>query len=219
MKKLLLTLCLICSFTTIQAQAASITIKNQNLFYQMPDGYCEFNPENQKEGSYWHFFDKALGRSVSLAALIAPCKEVSAVKQGKYDDLSHVIILSFIGVDGKFMKFRLGNLAYTSFISMLKPQDLDKTINRANKRLKPYNVKLQSLMVSEPYVAKDQVSYTGAMNFAYQDQNIGFDFNVASALANKWPVAVALMSRNDKDLDMKRPILAYESIMQDLKGN
>lgn len=219
MRKLLLTLCLICSFTSMQSYAASITIKGQNLNYQMPDGYCEFNLKNQKESSYWNFFDKALGRSVEVAALLAPCKDISAAQNGNYDELTHMIILSFIGIDGKFVKFRFGNLAYTSFISMLKPQDLDKTINRANKRLSPYNVKIQSLMVSEANIAKDQVNYTGAINFAYKEQEFGFDFNVASALANKWPVAAAIMYRNDKKIDMHKPFLAYESIMHDLKEN
>lgn len=219
MRKLLLTLCLICSFTSMQSYAASITIKGQNLNYQMPEGYCEFNLKNQKESSYWSFFDKALGRSVEVAALLAPCEDISAAQKGNYDELTHMIILSFIGVDGKFMKFRLGNLAYTSFISMLKPQDLDKTINRANKRLSPYNVKIQSLMLSEANLTKDQVNYTGAINFAYKEQEFGFDFNVASALANKWPVAAAIMYRNDKKIDMHKPFLAYESIMHDLKEN
>lgn len=219
MRKLLLTLCLICSFTSMQSYAASITIKGQNLNYQMPEGYCEFNLKNQKESSYWNFFDKALGRSVEVAALLAPCKDISAAQNGNYDELTHMIILSFIGIDGKFVKFRFGNLAYTSFISMLKPQDLDKTINRANKRLSPYNVKIQSLMVSEANIAKDQVNYTGAINFAYKEQEFGFDFNVASALANKWPVAAAIMYRNDKKIDMHKPFLAYESIMHDLKEN
>lgn len=219
MRKLLLTLCLICSFTSMQSYAASITIKGQILNYQMPDGYCEFNLKNQKESSYWNFFDKALGRSVEVAALLAPCKDISAAQNGNYDELTHMIILSFIGIDGKFVKFRFGNLAYTSFISMLKPQDLDKTINRANKRLSPYNVKIQSLMVSEANIAKDQVNYTGAINFAYKEQEFGFDFNVASALANKWPVAAAIMYRNDKKIDMHKPFLAYESIMHDLKEN
>ena len=219
MRKLLLTLCLICSFTSMQSYAASITIKGQNLNYQMPDGYCEFNLKNQKESSYWNFFDKALGRSVEVAALLAPCKDISAAQNGNYDELTHMIILSFIGIDGKFVKFRFGNLAYTSFISMLKPQDLDKTINRANKRLSPYNVKIQSLMVSEANIAKDQVNYTGAINFAYKEQEFGFDFNVASALADKWPVAAAIMYRNDKKIDMHKPFLAYESIMHDLKEN
>lgn len=219
MRKLLLTLCFICSFTSMQSYAASITIKGQNLNYQMPDGYCEFNLKNQKESSYWNFFDKALGRSVEVAALLAPCKDISAAQNGNYDELTHMIILSFIGVDGKFMKFRLGNLAYTSFISMLKPQDLDKTINRANKRLSPYKVKIQSLMLSEANIAKDQVNYTGAINFAYKEREVGFDFNIASALANKWPVAAAIMYRNDKKIDMHKPFLAYESIMHDLKEN
>lgn len=219
MRKLLLTLYLICSFTSIQAYAASITIKEQNLNYQMPEGYCEFNLKNQKESSYWNFFDKALGRSVKVASLLAPCKEISVAQNGNYDELTHVIILSFIGVDGKFAKFRFGNLAYTSFISMFKPQDLDKTINRANKRLSPYNVKIQNLMISEANVAEDQVNYTGTINFSYKEQKFGFDFNMTSALANKWPVAAAIMYRNDKKIDMHEPFLAYEGIMRDLKEN
>ena len=55
MKKLLLTLGLVCAFTCNLAQAASISVKGQELNYKMPEGYCAFNPQTEKESSYIQF--------------------------------------------------------------------------------------------------------------------------------------------------------------------
>ena len=217
MKKLLLTLGLVCAFTCNLAQAASISVKGQELNYKMPEGYCAFNPQTEKESSYIQFFDKALGRSVDLKALVAPCEEISKARAGKYEGLSNFILIGLVGVDGHFMKFRLGNKAYMGFAKLLKPQDIERTVKRANERLKPFNAKVQSLMISDPYIENNQVNFEGNINLCYKDISAGFDFRLASALADDWPIAVGLLYRNDRDA--KKPLLAYLNIMHDLKNN
>lgn len=219
MKKILLVFISCLSFACVNAQANEIKIKNDSLSYNLPTGFCEVKPDKAKSSEIFNFFDKSLGKSVELHTIIAPCKEIAEVSSGRADALNSVILLSSIGIDGKFVKFRFGRRAYLNFMTLFKPDKLDKTMKRANDRLKPYNVKIANLMISDPYVKNQMVNYTGNISFEYKEKKAGFDFLASSTLAKSWPIATAVLYRNDKDIDLKKILGAYSSITEDLKKN
>ena len=103
------------------------TVLDREISTLIPKGYCEVPLTHE----HVKFYDEIFGSSVKILHFAGHCDEVALLLAGKTNFLKHHIAIEQIGIDGAFIRFLMGKLAYVTMITAFKAnlQKIEKNVS------------------------------------------------------------------------------------------
>lgn len=188
----------------MNAHAADFMIDGRGFTATFPEGYCSVERGSYARDAFlYEYLGKALGRSLRIQDVGVPCGELASYRDGVEHLPARFIVVSQVGVDGKFVRFLLGHTMYAALISSFDTSDLTKFESRTTKKLEPYHDKVSALK-ADMLGSHDGSSWFKGSGLIENSEGLA-DYAMrvwgGSTLAHKYPLAVFYVSSDPAETD------------------
>ncbi len=198
--------------TEAYAAKHPITFLDYSFSVDLPENYCELDQKSR----YYAFNQKAFGKSIKFGIIAGRCSDLKALYAGKISSLPHYIAVEQIGIDRKFIKFKLGSFAYTTLLSTFRIKNFSKLEKRLNEKLKPFDTTLSELGYVTLKKTSSSILYQGFGKLKDEKKQVGVNIFAYTRLLRFIPVAVHVYDEEPTNEVLSQSLVVLNSVISSL---